>query len=177
MFDEVRIVGPEHEQIVVQTRKGTVLDNVIEVAPGAMDELKYEKFFEIHGQQWQPRKPIAGVYNCAGHVWASRRTSLTDPPQWRTILDDDGYVRTDTPVADDVVLYVDEDNGEIIHVARVVELREGITPESERIPWVVSKWGPISGEAMHFAHDVPYGRQGYSFRSEYWTDRPTVVRH
>ena len=66
------------------------------------------------------------------------------------------------------------EHGEIIHVGRVVKLCEGITSESQEIPCVVSKWGPISGEAMHFARDVPYAKQGYRFRIEYWTDRPKL---
>ena len=111
------------------------------------------------------------MYNCAGHVWASRRTSLTDHNQWWTIIEEDGFRRTDTPAPDDVALYVDEENDEIIHAARVLELREGITPQSKKVAWVVSKWGPISGEAMHFAHDVPYAKEGYRYRIEYWTDR------
>ena len=172
MFDHIHLLGPQESSIVVQTRRGTELDNVIEVSPSTMDQRKYQKWFERHGRGWRSRKPITGIYNCAGHVWASRRTSLTNHRQWRRILEEDDFAETDTPIADDVVLYVDEDNDEIIHVARVVGLREGITPESSEIPWVVSKWGPISGEAIHFAHDVPYGRDGYRFRIEYWTDRP-----
>ena len=172
MFDDLLIRSSAEPSIVVHTHKGTELANVIEAAPGPMDQAKYGRWFQRHGQQWQPRKPVTGVYNCAGHVWANRRTSLTEYRQWWTILDEDGYVQTNTPVADDVVLYIDEDNNEIIHVARLVELREGITSEAKKIPWVVSKWGPISGEAMHFAHDVPYARDGYRFRIEYWTDRP-----
>ncbi len=174
MFDDLYLFGMEERSIVVQTHKGTALANVIEVDAGPAHRRKYRRWSEIHGRQWQTRKPVTGIYNCAGHVWASRRTSLTDPRQWRTILKEDGFVKIDTPVADDIVLYVDEDNNEIIHVARVVELREGFTPESEKYPWVVSKWGPISGEAMHFVHDVPYEKDGYRFRIEYWTDRPII---
>jgi hypothetical protein len=171
-FDELRWLGGEERSIVVQTRAGTALANVIEVDPAPMHRRKYGRWFELHGRNWQPRKPVTGGYNCAGHVWASRRASLVDPRQWRTILEEDGFVKTNAPVPDDVVLYVDEENDEIIHVARVVELREGIAPQSAKIPWIVSKWGPISGEAMHYVHDVPYGRQGYRFRIEYFTDRP-----
>lgn len=172
MFNQLALLGPSEPSIEVQTHEGTSLVNVIEAEPGALHRRKYERWFEKHGQRWQPRKPVTGIYNCAGHVWASRRTSLTDPNQWWTIVKEDGFRRTDSPAADDIVLYVDEDNDEIIHVARVVEAREGVTPESERLPWVVSKWGPISGEAMHFAHDVPYAKEGYGYRIEYWTDRP-----
>ncbi len=174
MFDDLYIRSSAEPSIVVNTHKGTELANVIEATPSHMDRMKYQRWFERHGQQWQSRKPVTGIYNCAGHVWANRRTSLTEHRQWRTILDEDSYIRTDSPVADDIVLYVDEDNDDIIHVARVAELREGITPESEKIPWVVSKWGPISGEAMHFAHDVPYQQEGYRYSVQYWTDRPRL---
>lgn len=175
VFEEARLLGPTERSIVVQTRAGTSLANVIDPQPTLQQRSQYGELVRKHGSGWHQRKPPTGGYNCAGHVWASRRTCLTDPGQWRLVLQDDGYRRlpdTEPPVAGDLALYVSEGDEEIIHVARVVEVREGVTPEAAEIPWVVSKWGFVGGEAAHFSHDVrPLQDLGYGFRIEYWTDR------
>jgi hypothetical protein len=108
-------------------------------------------------------------------VWASRRTSILEPADWKLIIDDDGYrlLENDEPVfPGDIVAYVDEEKeGEILHVGRVYYLAEGLTPQSKRLPWVISKWNSTSGESLHSMYDVPYTA---SFRVGYklYTDRP-----
>ena len=174
MFEEARLLGPTERSIALQTRGGTDLSNVIEPEPTPQQHRQYRDLFQKHGGNWVERKPATGGYNCAGHVWASRRTSLTDPAQWRLILREDGYrplPEAEEPVSDDLVVYVNQADDEIIHVARIVELRQGVAPGAARIPWMVSRWGPVAGEAMHFRDDVPYHRLGFSLRIEYWTDR------
>jgi hypothetical protein len=110
-------------------------------------------------------------------VWASRRTAILEEEDWRLILREDGYRRlseNEEPVPDDLAVYVDRSSGRagFLHVARILEVRAGLAPDSDKIPWVVSKWDSVSGEALHHVHDVAYGRQGFEFRVEYWTDRP-----
>ena len=53
-----------------------------------------------------------------------------------------------------------------------VELREGVVPESEPIPWAVSKWADWTGEVLHSVHDHPY-QETFGAAIQYWTDRPT----
>jgi len=177
MFEEARLLGPTERSVVVQTRQGTNIKNLIELEPGPGERATYQRFVAKFGKNWVPRKSPTGIYNCAGHVWASRRTAILEEDQWRLILREDGYRRLgehEEPAPDDLALYVDVDaRGEaLLHVARVLGLCRGVAPDSRRIPWVVSKWNSTSGEAMHHVHDVPYGRQEFHFRMEYWTDRP-----
>jgi len=87
------------------------------------------------------------------------------------ILSDDGFRQARTPVPDDLIVYVEKDQG-ILHIGRVVELRSGVTQGSRRFAWVVSKWGDIFGEACHFEHDHPFRESGFVVTVEYWTDRP-----
>ena len=176
MFQEARLLGPTERNIVVQTRKGTDLSNVIEPEPTLQQRRQYRGVLEQFGRNWVERKPATGGYNCAGQVWASRRTSLTAAEQWQLILEEDGYRRlggTEKPLPGDLAVYVDDEDGEIIHVGRVIEIREGLTPDAAPMPWVLSKWGPVGGEVMHYGHDVPYRHPqcGYALRTEYWTDR------
>jgi len=122
------------------------------------------------GRNWKQRKPATGGYNCAGHVWASRRTAILEPEAWRLILMDDGYRRlpdSEEPSPGDLVLYVDRRDNGFLHVGEILELRESI---GRRAPWVLSKWNSTSGEVMHYVHDVPF-RMQFDVRCEYWSDR------
>ncbi len=121
---------------------------------------------------WQVRAPIDIHYNCAGHVWASRRTCIYKLEEWIKILKEDGYSKISNPVPDDIVVYYMED-GSMTHVARVHQLIP--SDFGHPVPVVVSKWGDTGGEVLHFAHEVPLSiRTKY----EFWTDRqgepPTI---
>jgi len=176
MFEEIKLLGPAERSIVVQTRTGTAIKNVVEPEPGLQQQRHYQLLLEKYGQRWQPRKPATGGYNCAGHVWTSRRTGLFDPKDWRIILKEDGYrqlPQQERPLPGDLVLYVDQGNEEILHVGELLELRPGVAPQSESIPWVLSKFNATSGEVMHYVGDVSFWEsQGFLVRIEYWTDRP-----
>jgi len=177
MFEEIKLLAPTEQSIVVQTRKRTNIKNVIEPEPGFPQRRNYQRLREKYGRQWEPRKPATGGYNCAGHVWASRRTALSNPQDWRVILDEDGYRRLpggEEPRPGDLVLYVDIENDEFLHVGEIVELRAGVAPQAERIAWVLSKLGPAYGELMHYVQDLLslFADLGFRVRIEYWTDRP-----
>ena len=91
MFEELKLLGPTESSIVVQTRKGTPIENLVELEPGEPEGRRYQLLLQRFGQSWKERKPACGVYNCAGHVWASRRTSVLKSEAWQTILEEDGY--------------------------------------------------------------------------------------
>ncbi len=172
MFELQRLQGGGEEGIALQTRKGQDISNSLGADLTEQHDRCYRAILDRHGQNWLLRRPPHGGYNCAGHVWASRRTCIYEEEAWRMILLDDGFRETDTPVPDDLAIYVDKVQG-ILHIARVVELREGVTPESRRIPWVVSKWGLAGGEACHSVYDHPCSiEDGFLVAIEYMTDRP-----
>ena len=178
VFEEAKLVGPTERSIVVQTREGTNITNVIEPEPGVQQRQFYRLLLQRHGRHWEERKPATGGYNCAGHIWASRRTALLDPSEWRVILREDGYrqlLNREPKFPGDVVLYVERSTDEILHVARILRLRRGVAPGARRIPWVLSKWDSKSGEVLHSAYDIPYNDQGIPVRIEWWSDRPIAT--
>jgi len=175
MFEQAKLLGTTERSITVETHKGTRITNVIEPEPGHQQRQFYQALLAKYGGNWEERKPPTGVYNCAGHVWASRRTALFEPDEWRLILDEDGYRRLEAPgevAPGDLVVYVESASAEILHVAQILELRPGVAPDRPRVAWALSKWDAKSGEVMHYAYDVPYGKQGIEFSIEWWTDRP-----
>ena len=177
MFEELKLLGSTERSIVVQTRKGTPVENLVEVDPGETGRQRYRLLLERFGQQWRQRTPAVGVYNCAGHVWASRRTSILADGAWRMILQEDEYRSlsdAESPVAGDLALYVDNENGQYLHVGMILEIADGILPESPKIAKILSKLNSAFGEVVHYERDLPYGKQGISARIEYWTDRPRM---
>lgn len=178
MFESLFILGPTERSIVVETRKGSRIRNFIAPEPEHQHRQSYRLLLKKHGKHWIERKAPTGVYNCTGHVWASRRTALSEEKEWWLILDEDGYRRLaegESPVPDDLVLYLAQPEREIMHVARIVEVRPGVAAGSPGIPWAVSKWDAKSGEVMHSAYDVPYeaqyGSRGFKLGIEFWSDR------
>ena len=174
MFEFQKLLNREPTRIVVQTKRGRDIEN--EVGPELTDDhlRLYEALVNKFGATWQRRKPATAGYNCAGHIWASRRTSIYEFEEVRKILEDDGYRRTDHPLPDDVVLYTDQQIG-WLHASRVIQLQEGITAQSRPIPLVVSKmnWG---GEVIHSAFHSPFTSPTFDLIIEYWTDRPINER-
>lgn len=184
MFENERIIGTREKDIegsiVVHTRQGNPLENFISCEPAFQKQNTYRLLRTQHGANWTMRKPATGGYNCAGLVWASRRTCLTNPKDYRRVLAEDGYRQTNESdlVAGDVVAYVKADEigkvalPEILHVARVCELRPHKI--AGPIPWVISKWDCQYGEDFHAVRDCPQLAGGEDFELEFWTDRPKV---
>jgi hypothetical protein len=174
MFEELKLLGTPEKSIVVQTRKGTPIENLIEVEPGQKERQIYHLFLSRYRRpSWIERTLARGVYNCAGHVWASRRTSILETKEWLKILNEDGYrllSPKETPSPGDLILY--KESHDYIHVGMIMEMCEGVTKDSTKIPRVLSKWNSIFGEVSHFEQDVPYDNQGLKTTIEYWTDRP-----
>ena len=174
MFEQLKLIGPTERSIVVQTRKGTDIKNLVEIEPGFPERQRYQLLLRTHGEHWVERKPASGVYNCAGHVWASRRTAILEVDQWELVLQEDNYRRLpdhEPPVPGDLVLYVDTESDEPLHVGEILGLRPGLGSGSRGIPWVLSKWNSTSGEVMHHLNQVPYLALGFRVRTEFWTDR------
>jgi hypothetical protein len=173
MFEFERLRGSAEQSIALQTRSRRDIRNSVGVELTEMHLRRYQALIEKHGRNWSQRRVPAGAYNCAGHVWASRRTCIYEEADWRMILAEDGYRKTREPFPDDLIIYVEREQG-ILHIGRVIELKRGMTGESRQIPWVVSKWSDVSGEVYHFEHDHPFREFGFVVSIEYWTDRPST---
>jgi hypothetical protein len=176
VFEELLIGRPERRRIELQTHLGTRIENAIATHPVPDHALvKWNRLLAQH-PRWQERKPATGIYNCFGHVWASRRTAVYDrfDEAVLQVRQDDGYRVVDwnqeTPWPGDVVCYWEETNPykECKHVGRVAFLqpRKGLTP----IVYVLSKWDDVCGEVLHEALDYPKSLN--NVKIEYWTDRP-----
>ncbi|MGM0489891.1 MAG: hypothetical protein ACQESR_24440 [Planctomycetota bacterium] len=174
MFELERLQGTGDHGIALQTRTGRDITNSVGVELSELHLRRYEALLKRCGQNWRKRRIPSGEYNCAGHVWASRRTCIYEEEDWRMIFREDGFRITEEPVPDDLVVYIGRENEGILHIGRVVELREGMTQESPRIAWVVSKWSDVTGEVFHFEHDHPFKAFGFIVSIEYWTDRLAI---
>jgi len=179
VFEELLLLGRKEESIALQTRKKTDVPN--SMGPECVPPTEVRKFERLLKKfsNWKPRKPPTGVYNCVGHVWASRRTGVYDRlDEWvLRIRDEDGYRVLNTgneyPRTGDLVTYWETLNPHtnFLHIG-IVEMREGIEPSSQRLPFVWSKLDGTSGEVVHYVSDVPYREIFGDFQTEFWTDRP-----
>lgn len=170
MFSEIPILGTKPRPIPLATRLGTPIDNEPGVALNDDAREKNARILQHFTQNWIPRTGmhISG-YNCAGHVWASRRAAVYEFGQLPTILNDDGYCKLqdlEKPLPGDLALYRHPDD-KIIHVGEVLRT-EGDRPFTAII---LSKWDDTSGEYMHSAWDVPFRRHFPDCKLEYWTER------
>lgn len=153
MLENLRMRQSTERRIVLQTRKGREIKNTIDIDPEDRHILKYQALMRKH-RRWQERKPPAGGYNCIGHVWASRRTGIFDDveDQLQVIYDDDGYRVVDSakeqPRPGDLVTYWQpaHPRPRFLHIAMITCMVEGVTKESPRIPWVLSKLDSTSGK-------------------------------
>jgi hypothetical protein len=179
MFESALLLGETERSIDLATAKGRSIKNLVEVHPPPPHSIKnYALLVSQSGAGWKERKPATGRYNCAGHVWASRRTSIFEVAEFNAIIDDDGYRRlgqNEPVLPGDIATYVDQDNrDEILHVGRVYFLAPGITSTSKPIPWIISKWNSTSGESLHSAYDVPYRKDFPNLGIFFLTDRPAA---
>jgi len=170
MLEMARLIGTRPDGIILHTRLRNEVENSQSCEPDATIWARYDLFRGNHFA-WVNRKPACGVYNCFGLVWASRRTSIYEESEISKILADDGYrllTNEELPLPGDVVLY--RLLGNTFHAAMVMEIRQ-LQPGTPKIPWVLSKWGPVFGEDLHALLDVPRYPLG-DCSIEFWADRP-----
>jgi hypothetical protein len=160
----------------LQTHLGNDIENEVAFHPVPRHAIdKFDRIAKSH-PRWIHRKPPTGIYNCFGHVWASRRTAVYDSFDEAVlrVRNDDGYRTVDweceTPHVGDIACYwgsVDPYR-DCHHVGSVVSVQhrgDGLPP----MIWILSKWDDTSGEVVHEALEDHIFR---GVRLEYWTDRP-----
>jgi|CZKU01.1.fsa_nt_gi hypothetical protein len=183
LFGGVHLFGTPMGSLGLETRGRTPIRNTVGLDAVAWgQQQKFAGMVRTFG--WVVRRPPTGMYNCAGHVWASRRTGLYETSDYETILNEDGY-RTlrenELPRPGDLVLYRLEGTDEILHVGEIVEMCSLVPGGAPSIPRVLSKVDATSGEVLHAVENVPYDIVGGApggppgrlrCRCEYRTDRP-----
>jgi hypothetical protein len=180
LFELARYTGQPPRSISVQTAMGTPLKNHISPEPSHGDCLAFEQLCK-NNSGWIVRKKSTGRYNCAGLVWANRRTCLSEPNEWELILhspNGDGYRRlreNEPPEIGDVACYRKNDkNQEILHVARVCSKERLFTPSGiggDVIVRALSKLDHRFGEVTHVVNHVGPLVGISDYRCEIWTDR------
>jgi hypothetical protein len=161
--------APSPGEIALETSKGNQIGNW-QGAKVAFGRIEAFRDMCRHRPHWHFRCDSHGLYNCAGLVWASRRTGISENSEWKKVLRDDGYRQISEPHLDDLVLYRDTADLICLHVGRVIAIVPGISEASPIIPVVLSKWGHDLGESVHFAHDHAID-SSYNVSIEYWTER------
>jgi len=171
MFEDYEGTFTASRSISLATHEDNPVDNEVALPPddgSRRQALALEERFE---DVWTRRKPPCGVYNCAGHVWASRRTAIYGWGEIEKILTDDGY--TKIPVREcesgDLAFYDTDETW--IHVGRIVRKVEGTDEGIRPSTIVLSKWDDKSGEYIHQENDVPFREDFPDYDIEYYTDR------
>jgi hypothetical protein len=176
VFEVLRLAGTGERGITLETCRRQRIENAQAPKPGLQDLNFFDLLVSTHGQ-WAVRKQPCGVYNCFGHVWASRRTAIYDDPELKKILRDDGYrmLSQEAPMPGDVVLYYDPAHTYNWHSGRIIQLHHLLAEHGQAmgnpIPWVLSKLSAVQGEVLHAICDVQSPYDG-KFTLEIWTDRP-----
>lgn len=175
MFELIRISGSRESGIELQTRLRTPISNAQSPEPDFNSGRIFALLLKTH-PNWKQRKSTCGYYNCAGHVWASRRTAVYEGKWWNKILDEDGYrklLAKETPCEGDLALYSDKKTGNFLHVGVIYHIHYLVevtgVPVGSGTPWILSKWNDSSGEVLHSYNDVPWN---FQFEVNFWTDRP-----
>lgn len=169
MLEMARLKGTPSERFILQTRERHDVANAQACEPDERTRTFYQIFRKPH-PFWKLRKAACGVYNCAGLVWANRRTSIYDESEYSKILDDDGYhpIPEEQLQPGDIVIYLRRTTErDTLHVGTVLYLDQVGTTT---VTWVLSKWSDQYGEDIHKLNDVP-GHYG-DYLLEFRTDRP-----
>ncbi len=173
MFDVQRLIGQNRQSLRLDTRAGQHIKNEVAPPPAQQSLAREQVWLNKFRAKWIKRIGPCGIYNCAGLVWASRRTAIYDDPEWDKIYQDDEYRElngSESPMPGDLAIYSHSEVG-YIHVGQVLSLEPGILPTGRPIPRILSKWDDASGEYIHFPGDVPFRDHFTDFQLRYWTDR------
>lgn len=147
--------------ITTETANRWPIPNTINIDVVGNENLVTQLLADEHSAQ--VRTGATGRYNCHGLTFGARRTCIDDVASIQKILSDDGY-RIVPPIdvmAGDIVVYYDD--GVVSHSGIVVE----VVTEGLQACRVVSKWGVVGAEFLHWVHRSPYGGQYQFFRVDH----------
>jgi hypothetical protein len=147
--------------ITTETANHWAIPNRINIDRVGNEEVITELLAGQHDAQI--RAEATGRYNCHGLTFGARRTCIDDVSSIQRILTDDGYrlVPPMDVMAGDIVVYYDD--GVVTHSGIVVE----VVTEGLRTCRVVSKWGVVGAEFLHWVHRSPYGGHYEFFRVDH----------
>jgi len=142
--------------IVVQTALGNNIDNSQIYELSEFDKRQFSPLERKYpSARFKDHEPTA-VYNCHGMTFACRRTGIFEPKEINKIIKEDNYkkILVENVQPGDIIIYLDDDLGDIEHSGIVVSFP---VAEEFNIPWICSKWGKYK-EAIHRANHCPYNK-------------------
>jgi hypothetical protein len=174
MFDRLEVGGtPPDQGFPLQTRSRVKIPNEQAAPPDAGQIMAYHHLVAANQSVWEQRKDACGVYNCAGHVWASRRTSIYLDRMYQEILDEEYTIvpAGQSPKVGDLAVYRDRPSTPIFHIGMVMELRKLVIGNNvTTTPWVLSKMSDAFGEVLHPWNN--YDTPGHTNpHVSFWTDK------
>ena len=171
MLELLTLVGtPPPPGIALETTKGWAIPNSKAPPSPATAQADFLRLFATH-PAWRLRKLACGQYNCAGLVWATRRTAIYDTAAFWRILQDDGCRQTkdgEPALPGDLALYCEKGQAHhITHIGQVIwtDRADGIDFTQT---WFLSKPNDTFGEFIHPAMDY---MDFDCLDLTYWTDR------
>lgn len=161
--------GSEHDTRSLQlvSKNGTWIRNVRkdERPPSAMEDA--EAFAQAQCPGITTRS-LSSTYNCAGLIFAARRTVVFMGELKRVLRDDEYELITQRPrlTPGDLITYKARQDGEILHIGVVLSVRL-VPADAEIEVTVLSQWG-FDGEYIHSELNVP---ASYGQIREYFSER------
>jgi len=155
--------------ITLRTQNDREIVNQQEPSPSDGERKYWEDLCSNRG--WTCRKSACGVYNCTGHIFASRRTGIHDWSQIKKVLNDDGYRRVAVGNCriGDLAFYHKGEPSDWLHFALVVRLPKH---DGSVVPLLLSKMSAVSGEYLHYPDNAALTELvGNDYEIIYLTDR------
>jgi len=155
-----------NKKIELVTAKGRAIDNYQVFEFSAYERNKFKDYTSVRFPNTIFKCSPSPEYNCHGMSFASRRTNIDKSNDIRIILNDDCYEKIDEKqtMIGDIVLYVSEGDGDIMHSGTIV-FAEHKSGDLSHIK-VISKWGKYR-EAIHPVNETDYNKLS-SYRLEYY---------
>jgi len=169
MFERERLLDDTREGIPLVTKAKRQIRNTVAPRPSPRQVASWQATHSKH-PTWMLRKPPRGEYNCAGHVWGSRRTAIYDESgEFSQIFSEDRYEKKDISevIPGDLAVYYLNSGSkrQFLHVGEVIE--EPSREQNLNQPLILSKFGDTGGEYIHRLSDMPI--QDYSV--EFWSEK------
>lgn len=173
MFEKEKLLTSRPDQIPLVTKSIRQIRNAIPPRPGAFYVDKWIKIKSDH-PYWIERKPPTSGYNCAGHIWASRRTAIYDDEgEINQIFEEDQYFKKNYSeiIPGDLVVYFSPylSGPNFLHVGEILEVPSFVGGIGA--PLLLSKFGDWGGEVLHRLQDVPFGEPNKHYIWEFWSEK------
>ena len=147
--------GEEKSSINLETSEGNEINNYQVFSLSAFERNSFKDYSKENYPTVKFRNSPSPIYNCHGMSFASKRTNIDKAQEIKKILEEDNYKQVDqkSTLPGDIVLYIDPDDGDIVHSGTVTSCIDD--DKDLQYILVVSKWGKFK-EVVHNLYQTPY---------------------